>query len=721
MKKLSIITMTLFLIIFSFCRLASADFEIIQPHEGAYYLSNSEIFLSTDSVSMDAYSGIRWYYNGKKVTSTGANYIVMLDSADLWNVETGVVKAVYGGQAKKVTFKTYNEPVIQKAVSFLKGTQSSDGSFGGYTGHYYIASVLGNAGVDINVPKQDKTTYLEYLSSLDIDEESTAGELAKLVYTLAGMKKNVSDFYGRNIAKLLLDKQKSNGTFGEGVYTDVLAITALDKAGVEIPKKDELIIYFEGLSYKNGLFEDWGFTDIDTTARIVRSLKILGCDTQYPIIKNAIDAINNAQTDSGAIEAWGEPNCDTTAEVVLMLLDLNINPTEGSWNKNGKNLISVMLENQNPDGSFKSGFDIKYSTYEELSALAEYYFKYLTPLTEGNNHSGDSSGSNEEENNPGNITVNVSVTGKLDSMIYPVKKITIEENAKYGKTALQALYQTGLDFKTKNDDAYVSEINGIKEDISSTAGWKYKVNGKIPGVSAKNYKLGNNDSVIWFWAESADSDSSYQTEQEEENTPMPAMLQNQEQSVSQVVYSFSDVSGGCFDWALKEIEYLASKRLVQGNGLGKFQPGIEVTREEAVKMIVLAMGEILESDKNLDFRDSGEISTWAVPYISKAKKIGIINGFEDNTFKPKQRISRIEMAIMISRALAFKNIECQISEKVQLSDWRSIPQWAEEGIEKIVNLGIIKGKNGQFAGEDLCIRAEAAVMIYRMIMLFASL
>ena len=711
MKKQVSFTTILLILMFSICGFAYADFEIVQPQEGAYYLNNSEILLYTN----DACSDIKWYYNGDKVEPVDGNYIINLDSVDSGKTDTSVVKAVYEGETKKVKFKVYNESVIENAVNFLKASQNAEGSFGGYTGHYYIASALGDAGVDINIPKAGESTYLDYLVSLNIGEASTAGDLAKLVYALASMKKDPADFEGDNIVQFLLDKQNVDGTFGEGVYTDVLAVIALNKAEIEIPKKNELITYFEGLSYNNGLYEAWGFTDIDTTARIVRSLKILGCDTQNTIIEQAIEAINSQQTDTGAIEAWGMPNYDTTSEVVMMLLDLNIDPAEGMWNKDGKNLVTAIIENQDEDGSFKSGFDVKYSTYEELSALTGYFFKYEIPFSGGSHNSGSSSGSDIQDENPGSITISISVIGKKSSKIYPLKKIIIDETAKYGKTALQALYQTGLEFKTKYEDSYVSEIDGIKEEITSTAGWKYKVNDEVPKASAKNCSIQNGDDVVWFWAESAETDAT-DLEEEEEITPEPAMLLEEKQTVSQNVYvSFSDVNSEHFAWAKEEIEFLASKGIIEGAGEGKFEPGREITREEAIKIILLAIGEKAENSNETGFKDENQMNSWAVPYISWAKEIGIIKGFKDDTFKPKESITRQEMVTMIIRAISYKKLELKKSKVIQFCDWQEVPEWSRESILQAVSAGIVKGKeDGRFAGTDGCTRAEAAAMIYRL-------
>jgi hypothetical protein len=107
-----------------------------------------------------------------------------------------------------------------------------------------------------------------------------------------------------------------------------------------------------------------------------------------------------------------------------------------------------------------------------------------------------SGGGGSHPPSPGAITVSVTVIGK--NRTYFSGNVTLPLNK---ANALEALKQTGLSYRTRYDNSYVYEIAGETEDLASTAGWKYMVNGYIPGGPAKYYSLSSGDTVIWFWAD----------------------------------------------------------------------------------------------------------------------------------------------------------------------------------------------------------------------------
>ncbi|HBX24169.1 MAG TPA: hypothetical protein DEF34_11150 [Desulfotomaculum sp.] len=104
------------------------------------------------------------------------------------------------------------------------------------------------------------------------------------------------------------------------------------------------------------------------------------------------------------------------------------------------------------------------------------------------------------------ITVNVLVRGENREQLYSgAVEITDNED----RNPMYALKQTPLSVVTRYNDRYVYSIEGITEDSSSTAGWKYKVNGVAPAtLSAKDYRLEGGDEVEWFWALDADDTGS---------------------------------------------------------------------------------------------------------------------------------------------------------------------------------------------------------------------
>ena len=56
----------------------------------------------------------------------------------------------------------------------------------------------------------------------------------------------------------------------------------------------------------------------------------------------------------------------------------------------------------------------------------------------------------------------------------------------------------------------------------------------------------------------------------------------------------------------------------------------------------------------LTFNDSADISSWAKSGIAYAVEIGVMNGYEDGTIRPKANITRLEVFALVSRALGNK-------------------------------------------------------------------
>jgi len=101
---------------------------------------------------------------------------------------------------------------------------------------------------------------------------------------------------------------------------------------------------------------------------------------------------------------------------------------------------------------------------------------------------------------------------------------------------------------------------------------------------------------------------------------------------------------------------------------------------------------------------------WAAAQIGEAVKKGIINGYKDGTFRPDGIVTRAEFAAMMGRGLQLP----AGGDVMRFADAAQIPAWAQDGIAKAVNAGIIKGYSDQtFAPNRQISRAEMAVMIAR--------
>ena len=106
---------------------------------------------------------------------------------------------------------------------------------------------------------------------------------------------------------------------------------------------------------------------------------------------------------------------------------------------------------------------------------------------------------------------------------------------------------------------------------------------------------------------------------------------------------FPDCTGGR---AKNYIAAAVAGGIINGVGADEFAPDALITREQAVTIIGRYMK--LSGGISLDFTDSSEISDYAKMYVSVCAKNGIINGYEDGSFRPKNMMTRGECAAIMA-------------------------------------------------------------------------
>lgn len=91
---------------------------------------------------------------------------------------------------------------------------------------------------------------------------------------------------------------------------------------------------------------------------------------------------------------------------------------------------------------------------------------------------------------------------------------------------------------------------------------------------------------------------------------------------------------------------------------GEFNPNQPITREEAATVAwrVLEIKGYENPAKATNITDLGLVSSWAKTGIKKCMEYGVLNGYSDNTIKPKATITRAEAVSMFRRILEFENV-----------------------------------------------------------------
>ena len=167
-------------------------------------------------------------------------------------------------------------------------------------------------------------------------------------------------------------------------------------------------------------------------------------------------------------------------------------------------------------------------------------------------------------------------------------------------------------------------------------------------------------------------------------------------------------------WAYHEIKRLVGMEVVNGYPDNTYRPDNNVTRAEFAKVVVEAMGWAPESG-GPGFADNTGIPAWARGYIATAVDRGVIKGYEDNTFRAANLISRAEIAAMVVRAMG-KESDAAKAGALSFGDAGSVPAWARGYVSVAAAQGIVKGKPGSlFAPADKATRAESAAMLVRML------
>ncbi|MCZ8516017.1 S-layer homology domain-containing protein [Paenibacillus filicis] len=175
-----------------------------------------------------------------------------------------------------------------------------------------------------------------------------------------------------------------------------------------------------------------------------------------------------------------------------------------------------------------------------------------------------------------------------------------------------------------------------------------------------------------------------------------------------ISFSFSDISG---NWAEATIKQAVSGGIVSGYPDGTFKPERTVTRAEVAVMLMNAL-KPQGDGAALTFTDKAKIGDWAQKSVAQAVYAGIINGYEDGSFRPDAEITRPEMAMMIAKALGQSS---GAATATGFTDDKDIPDWAKGAVADMKKAGIIEGKGAnQFAPGDKTTRAEAVTVLLKM-------
>lgn len=178
--------------------------------------------------------------------------------------------------------------------------------------------------------------------------------------------------------------------------------------------------------------------------------------------------------------------------------------------------------------------------------------------------------------------------------------------------------------------------------------------------------------------------------------------------------SLSDMTG---HWAKEAVERAVTLGFVTGYPDGTFRPDANVTRQEIAAILIRSL-PVDTGAAPPAFRDAGAIGDWASEAVGQVAALGLMVGYGDGTFRPSERLTRSELAVLIRRAreLNDKKEHKPVDPAMPASyaDEDAIPPWAREAVNELKQLGIMTGRDdNRFVPDAKVTRAEAVVTLMR--------
>ena len=247
-----------------------------------------------------------------------------------------------------------SDPVISKALKWLKSQQRDDGGWGSLSNTSWVVMAIASANQNpLNWTRNGKSPLDYFKANLNesVVERMGTSDFARTILALIALNQNPYNFNGINFVEKLKERVKEDGQIGDYIYTTIWGILALKACGENVSKSVEWL--------KEHQNPDGGFawtvnakSDFDDTASAIQALIAGGVSRDDPVIKKALNYLKKGQCEDGGMRYFGNSssNADSDAWTIQALVSACVNPT--NW-KTSKSVVEHLLSLQAEDGHFK--------------------------------------------------------------------------------------------------------------------------------------------------------------------------------------------------------------------------------------------------------------------------------------------------------------------------------------------------------------------------------
>ena len=165
-------------------------------------------------------------------------------------------------------------------------------------------------------------------------------------------------------------------------------------------------------------------------------------------------------------------------------------------------------------------------------------------------------------------------------------------------------------------------------------------------------------------------------------------------------------------WAISELEQALDIgiRLTNQGESYNFTHGI--SREAFCELA----SKLIDRVKPSDLIETGiKFDDTTNPTIEKLATLGIINGFGDGTFRPKEQLTREQAAVILQRITKYTCDKQYNYEEYYYNDYNIISDWAKDGVSFAYHFGIMNGTgDNMFSPKESYSREQSVVTLLRL-------
>ena len=167
-------------------------------------------------------------------------------------------------------------------------------------------------------------------------------------------------------------------------------------------------------------------------------------------------------------------------------------------------------------------------------------------------------------------------------------------------------------------------------------------------------------------------------------------------------------------WYAIPMEWSVREGIFTGTSEKALEPDRFITRAEFATVLVKYFG-YKDENKNLRFTDVSP-EDWFYSYVSIANRAGIASGVSETEFQPKRNITREQAVTMLLNAAKISPQQHRDDRGyTAFPDSGSISEWALPSVRAAVALSLLHGyENGELRPLGYITRAETAQLLYKV-------